>query len=349
MKLSELGENSFLEELRARFPASEDVPIGIGDDAAAISVPDGENVLLTVDVLVEGTHFTRQTLPPKFLGRKAVAVNASDIAAMGGVGLGVLLSLVVETDLEVETLWQIVDGAAERANELHMTLVGGNIAKTEGPIVVDVTVAGTTVGGRSLRRDGARPGEGLYVSGRLGASACGLKLLREGAVLSSSGLVVPERLRHGPLALAESCLRAHMDPAPRLGLGKELNERGIATACIDLSDGLAMDLPRLCGASGVSARVDEQSLPVDPGVLAWERAWKRDPTALAISGGEDYELLFAARDENEVQTLSNECGVLITKIGELGEPDEPTELVRRRGPPEPLTPGGWDHFRSGEH
>lgn len=349
MKLSELGETGFLEELRARFPPSDDVPVGIGDDAAAISLPDGEKVLLTVDVLVEGAHFTRETLPPKFLGRKAVAASTSDVAAMGGVGLGVLLSLVVEGDLDVESLWQLVDGAAERADELGMKLVGGNISATEGPIVVDVTVAGATIDGRTLRRDGARPGDSLFVSGRLGASACGLKLLQEGAVLSSAGsLVVPERLRDGPLALVETCLRAHLDPEPRLALGKALNERNLATACIDLSDGLSIDLARLCRASEVSARVDEPSLPIHPGVLAWERAWKRDPTALAISGGEDYELLFAARNVEDIQSLSDESEVLITKIGTLGGPNEPTELVRRQGPPEPLTASGWDHFRGRE-
>lgn len=139
-----------------------------------------------------------------------------------------------------------------------------------------------------------------------------------------------------------------MDPEPRLALGKALNERNLATACIDLSDGLSTDLARLCRASEVSARVDEPSLPVHPGVLAWERAWERDPTALALSGGEDYELLFAARNDDEIQTLSDESDILITRIGTLGGPDEPTELVRRQGPPEPLTPRGWDHFRSGE-
>ena len=121
MKLSEFGENAFLEELRSKFPPppGDRVPIAIGDDAAALAVPAGERVLLTVDALVEGTHFTRETIPPRFLGRKAVAASASDIAAMGGTGLGVLLSLVVSPELEVTTLWQIVEGAAERAGELN--------------------------------------------------------------------------------------------------------------------------------------------------------------------------------------------------------------------------------------
>ena len=351
MKLSELGENAFLEELRSRFPPSERVPIGIGDDAAALSMPDGEHVLLTVDALVEGTHFTQETLPPRFLGRKAVAASASDIAAMGGSGVGVLLSLVVSPELEVETLWQIVEGAAERADELGMALVGGNVSASTGAMVVDVTACGTTRGAHALRRDGARAGDGIYVSGKIGASVCGSKLLQQGAVLSPTGsLVVPESLRDGPLALAEDCIRAHMDPEPRLGLGKELNDRKIASACIDVSDGLGIDLARLGRASGVGARIEERSLPLHPGVLAWGHAWDRDPTVLALSGGEDYELLFTARSEKKVETLRNGSDVAITKIGELhppGEAIEPIEVIRRDGTIEPVTAEGWDHFRHG--
>jgi len=346
MKLSELGENAFLDELRSRFPARSDVPIGIGDDAAAVAVPDGEQVLLTVDVLVEGTHFTTKTIPPRFLGRKAVAASASDIAAMGGLGLGVLLSLIVSPELEVETLWQIVEGAAERADELGMALVGGNLSASTGPMVVEVTVCGATLGARSLRRDGARAGDGIYLSGKIGASACGLKLLQQGAVLSPTGsLVVPPSLREGPVALAEDCIRAHMDPEPRLGLGKELNDRKIASACIDVSDGLVLDLTRLCRASGVSARIEERSLPIHPGVLAWGRTWDRDPTVLALAGGEDYELLFTARSEKKVEALRDASDVAITQIGELGPQKEPINLVRRDGTIEPLTAEGWDHFR----
>ncbi len=349
MKLSELGESAFLEQLQARFPQSDRVPVGIGDDAAAVSVPAGEHILLTVDALVEGTHFTRKTVPPRFLGRKAVAASASDIAAMGGDSLSALLSLIVKADLEVETLWQIIEGAAERAAELGMTLVGGNVSASEGPLVVSVTVVGTTIKTRCLRRDGARPGDGIYVSGRIGASACGLELLRKGAVLSSAGgLVVPESLRDGPIGLAEPCIRAHIDPRPRLALGRQLNERRLATACIDISDGLSVDLTRLCRASKVGARIDERALPIDPGVLAWERAWAHDATAVALSGGEDYELLFAARRETEVEALRDESDVLVTKIGELYEADGPRgciELSRRDGTVHPLAAAGWDHFR----
>ena len=138
-----------------------------------------------------------------------------------------------------------------------------------------------------------------------------------------------------------------MDPEPRLALGKELNERKIASACIDVSDGLSVDLTRLCRASGVGARIEERSLPLHPGVLAWERAWGRDPTVLALSGGEDYELLFTAGSEKKLEALRSASGVAITKIGELRPPQEPIDIVRRDGTIEPLIAEGWDHFRHG--
>lgn len=351
MKLSEFGEDAFLRALQSRFPADARVPIGIGDDAAALEVPQGERVLLTVDALVEGSHFTRETLAPRFLGRKAIAVSVSDIAAMGGAGVGVLLSLVVPGELEVETLWEIVDGASERARELDMVLVGGNVSASPGTIVVDVTSCGTTLGGRSLRRQGASVGDGIYVSGQIGASGCGMELLRRGAVLSpEGGVVVPDTLRDGPLALAEACIRAHIDPTPRLDLGQRLNRGAIATACIDVSDGIGLDLTRLCRANGVGARVEESSLPIHPGVLAWGRAWERNPTELALTGGEDYELLFTAPNDETVEALRTSQDIAVTKIGEVtgAVTGEATlELVRRNGDVEPVSASGWDHFHHG--
>lgn len=345
MRLSEFGENAFLDELRSRFPEDSRVPVGIGDDAAVVELPKGERVLLTVDALVEGAHFTRETLPPRFLGRKAVAASASDIAAMGGAALGVLLSLVVSSDTEVETLWEIVDGASERARSLGMSLVGGNVAVSGGSMLVDVTVCGATLGGRALSRAGARVGDEVYVSGKIGASTCGLELIRKGAVLSSGGsLVVPESLRDGPLPLAEDCIRAHMDPLPRLRLGEILNELELATACIDVSDGLGLDLSRLCRASSVGARIEEASLPLHPGLLAWGRAWGRDPTELALAGGEDYELLFTVDSGTSLDAVRGESEVAITKIGEITKGNA-LEIVRREGTVESLTASGWDHFR----
>lgn len=345
MKIAEFGEDAFLRELPRRFPPRTDrVAIGIGDDAAALNPPEGERILLTTDCLVEGVHFERRFLPPRFLGRKAVAVNASDVAAMGGAPLGMLLSLTVPSDTEVASLWEVVRGCDERARELDMSLLGGNLALSPGGIVVDITVVGATLNRRALRRSGARPGQGLFLSGRLGSSAAGLELLKRGVVMSpSGGLIVPEQLRTGPIGLAEDCIRAHIDPEPRVELGKALNRRRLATSCIDVSDGLALDLHRLCRASGVGALVEEASLPLSPGLMGWARVFGADATSRALAGGEDYELLFSSRDEEKLRRFRERSDVLVTRIGELNE-GQAIELRRRGGEIEPLPAMGWDHF-----
>jgi thiamine-monophosphate kinase len=212
---------------------------------------------------------------------------------------------------------------------------------------VDVTVVGATVRRRALRRSGARPGDGIYLSGKIGAAITGLRLLEEGAVLApGGGLIVSEALRSGPLPLAESCIRAHIDPEPRLGLARELNRRRLATACIDVSDGLALDLHRLCRASGVGARIQETALPLSPGLLAWERVWKRDPVLSALGGGEDYELLFTCGSEEKLSRYRERSDIPLTRIGETTS-EERVELVGRDGVTRPLRASGWDHFGAG--
>jgi thiamine-monophosphate kinase len=256
-------------------------------------------------------------MPPRFVGRKAVAVAASDIAAMGGEPLAVLLSLAVPRQSEVEPLFQIVDGVHERAFELGMSLVGGNVASSPGGMVVDVTVVGATVGKRALLRAGANAGDGIYLSGVIGAAAAGLELLEQGALAD----------------LRESLIRAQLDPEPRIELGRQLNQGELASACIDVSDGLALDLHRLCRASGLGARIHEATLPTPPGVA----------TDAALRGGEDYELLFASARGDELQRLRERLGLPITRIGEILE-GERVELVGRDGAVRLLSPAGWDHF-----
>ncbi|MFQ5791496.1 MAG: thiamine-phosphate kinase [Acidobacteriota bacterium] len=347
MRLSELGEDRFLEKLQERVARpGPDVRLGIGDDAAALAIPAGEVALVSTDVLVEGVHFTRRTLAPRFIGRKAVAVNGSDIAAMGGRPLALLLSLTVPAETEVEELLELLEGLTGRARELKLDLVGGNLSASPGPMIVDVTIVGTSIGGRMLRRTGARPGEALYVSGKLGAAAEGLELLKDGMVLSGSGaLLVPSRLREGPVPMAEICLAAHMDPEPRIDLGQFLCANGAASACLDVSDGLARDLGRLCRASGVGARVTETALPVHPGLLAWERVRGRPPLELALSGGEDYELLFTVSDESALEAWRREGDVPVTRIGTVTEAGEGVTIALRGGDERVLAAHGWDHFQ----
>jgi thiamine-monophosphate kinase len=318
MRLEELSEDAFLRELSRRFPpSSANVVLGIGDDAAVVEPPPGERILLTTDALIEGVHFSSKWMPPRFVGRKAVAVAASDIAAMGGQPLAVLLSMAVPRQSDVESLFQIVEAVQERASELGMSLVGGNVASSPGGMVVDVTVMGATLGKRALLRAGANAGDGIYLSGVIGAAAAGLELLERGAVAD----------------VRESSIRAQLDPEPRIELGKELNRGELASACIDVSDGLALDLHRLCRASGLGARIHEAWLPILPGVA----------TDAAIRGGEDYELLFASAQRDELEQLRARLDLPITRIGEMIAGGG-VELSGRDGDVRRLSPAGWDHF-----
>jgi thiamine-monophosphate kinase len=348
MRLDELGEDAFLQELaQAASDPKPHVALGIGDDAAVVCLPEGELALFATDALVENVHFRLPQTAPRFLGRKAVAVNASDLAAMGGHPLAVLLSLTTRANEDVTTLRAIVDGVAERADSFDASLVGGNLAVTDGPLVVDVSILGSTEGKRYLKRSGGLANQAVFVSGRIGASACGRALLDAGVVLGSGGgVVAPESLGESPLQHAESAILAHIDPEPRLSLGRALAERGLATACVDVSDGLSIDLHRLCRASGVGARIYESALPLAPALLSWERAFGREPLERALGGGEDYELLFSTSDAKAVEALRDETECPLTRIGELTE-QQGLVLVQRDGGERRLEPTGWDHFRPG--
>ena len=351
MKLSDIGEDAFLREIEARFPARKGVPIGIGDDAACLDCE--ESVLITVDTLVEGQHFTIDNkLPPKFIGKKATSVSASDIAAMGGICNGLLLSFITRGDLDVELLWEILEGASQQAELCGMTLVGGNLSGSYGPMSVTSTVLGKIQSGSALRRNGARNGDGIYLSGDLGAAACGLRLLQNGVSLSTSEIVIPEGLGFGSLDLVETCIHSQVDPQPRLKLGRELSLKGIATSCIDTSDGLVLDLTRLCRASGVQARIEEDTLPLSKALVEWQHLGF-EAMNLALFGGEDYELLFTMSDDSHAEVLRHISDVSITRIGEIveslesGESDRTVEIVRSSGCVEGLDSKGWDHFKVG--
>lgn len=198
-----------------------------------------------------------------------------------------------------------------------------------------------------LLRAGALPGDAIYVSGKLGAAAEGLDLLKEGMAVSAAGaLLVPSGLREGPIPLAEICLRCHMDPEPRIDLGQFLCKNDAASSCIDMSDGLVRDLTRLCRESRVGARIEETALPIHPGVLAWERVRRRPPLEQALAGGEDYELLFTSRDEKRLDTWRDSENAPLTRIGTITDARDGVRLVLREGTERELTSEGWDHFQT---
>jgi thiamine-monophosphate kinase len=343
--LGEIGEKGLLRRLQARIPSAPGVVVGLGDDAAAVETALFS--LMTTDSLVEGVHFTRGAAPPRLVGRKALAVNLSDIAAMGGIARYATVSLCLPPDLALDWVDSLYDGLLERAAEAGVALVGGNLTRGRESIVVDVTLIGDA--GRLLLRTGARPGDRVVVTGTLGAAAEGARLLAEGVRLDEDGELVATGVWTESSARAlVTCLRAQLDPRPPLALARSIAERGLARAGMDVSDGLSLDLVEICRSSGTGAVVDAASVPVDPRAAGLERARGRDPLQLALHGGEDYELLLAIApdDLDELGELARVWGIEVKAVGEFVA-GEPVVRLRDGAGERPLVAGGHDHFRPG--
>jgi thiamine-monophosphate kinase len=342
--LAEIGERGLLRHIRGRLPTMAGVKVGPGDDAAAVEI--GPVALVTTDCLVEGVHFTREGAPARLVGRKALSVNLSDVAAMGGIGRYATVSLLLPPDVTLGWVDALYDGLLERAAEAGVAIIGGNLARSREGIVVDVTLLGDA--GRLLLRSGARPGDLVVVTGTLGAAAEGVRLLQEGARLDEDGQLVATGLwTESSSAAVVACLRAQLDPRPPFAVARSIAERGLAHAGMDLSDGLSTDLFDLCTHSGVAAVLDAASLPVDPKTAGLARASGGNPLELALHGGEDYQLLLAiAPDElGEVRELARVFGAEVTAVGTFVE-GKPALSVRDGSGERPLEPRGHDHFRA---
>jgi thiamine-monophosphate kinase len=340
--VGEIGEKELLRHLRARVPQGPGVLVGIGDDAAVVETSTA--TVATTDSLVEGVHFKREWSPPRLLGRKALSVNLSDVAAMGGVARHAMVSLALPPTTLLSFVDGLYDGLLERAAEAGVSLVGGNVSATAGPVAITVAVLGAAE--RPWLRSGARAGDRIVVTGHLGAAAEGLRLLGQGArldeegVLSATGLWTEssgESLTH--------CLRAQLDPTPPLAFARLLAEQDTARAAMDLSDGLSGDLAEMCLASRLGARVNAAAMPVDPHVAGFERAKGGDAFALALHGGEDYQLLLAVPPDrmDAVRDVAVVWDLPVTVIGEFVEGTS-VSLVRD-GTVLPLPPLAHEHFR----
>jgi thiamine-monophosphate kinase len=341
--LAEIGERGLLRHIRSRLPAGEGVSVGPGDDAAALQL--GPLALVTTDSLVEGVHFTRDTAPARLVGRKALTVNLSDIGAMGGIGRFATVSLLLPPEITLGWVDALYDGLLERAAEVGVTIVGGNLARSSRDVVVDVTLLGEA--GRLLLRSGALPGDEVVVSGTLGAAAEGVRLLREGARLDEDGQLVAIGVwTESSSAAVAACLRAQLDPRPPFAVARSIAERGLAHAGMDLSDGLSTDLSDICEMSGVAAVVERALLPVDPKAAGLARAGGGDPFELALHGGEDYQLLLAIAPEalDEARELARVFGAELTAVGRFVE-GAPEVRLRDHAGERPLVASGHDHFR----
>ena len=241
--VSSLSERELIARIHHRLPPSPDwLLVGIGDDAAVVEPARNRLEVLSVDAIVEGVHFDRAFTPPAAIGHRALAVNLSDLAAMGATPRLALLSLALPVTLTVAEFDEMMASLTALAARVRMSIVGGNLTRIDGPLVLDVTVAGTVKRRQTLTRTGARPGDDLYVTGSIGGAAAGLHMLRAGVPSGEA---------------SASCLQRYLYPEPRLQVGALLGRNRAATACMDLSDGLADAVRQLTGASGIGATIDE--------------------------------------------------------------------------------------------
>jgi thiamine-monophosphate kinase len=334
MKVSELGEFGLIDLLAKMVSGSQNnqlapkqLVVGIGDDAA-VWHDDASTKLATVDSMIEDVHFSLSTISWKELGWKSLAINLSDIAAMGGMPKYALVSLALPGNTEVDDVTALYEGMMELAKQFQVAIVGGDTCKS--PVVsVTVTVLGRSQSQQILSRATARPGDNIAVTGYLGGAAAGLDMLTN-------------KLRFDP-EVTTYLRDAFLRPRPRIAEGQLLVKQGVATA-IDISDGLLSDLRQICKASRVSARVEVARLPVSPMV---RDNFGEKALELALAGGEDYELLFTT-STGVINRVKGEAPCPITIIGKIteGKPGE-VSLFDTNGNPVNLRQAGWEHFKNG--
>jgi thiamine-monophosphate kinase len=314
--------------------------VGIGDDAAVIHNRPGIDTVITTDLLVEGVDFHREATPPRLLGQKALAVSLSDIAAMGARPKWALLSLGLPSDVwESGFIDQFYEGFFALANHYGVTLVGGDISRTPERIVIDSIVLGEVRRGQAVSRAGANVGDLIFVTGALGGAAAGLRLVESGARLHSPDTHEAEADSIDALLLRQLC------PEPRVGWGTVLSEERLATAMIDISDGLSSDLGHLCSESGVGALIESSHLPLDPHVIDLCGRRALDPLLLALHGGEDFELLFTVRLQDLSRLPKKVDGVPATHVGAITK-DNGRVRIAESNHIWDLEPGGFEHFKS---
>ncbi len=325
------GEDALIAALAGCLPPARHARLAIGDDAAAVELPGGDLLLITTDLLMEGVHFRLDWGAPDALGWKGLAQNLSDIAAMGGAPTHAVVALAVPPGWPTADAVALYQGIAELAKKAGVDIVGGDTIRSAGPLTLSFTVLGRVAAHELLTRSGARPGDALYVTGALGMAAAGLRILERGRAWKAS---------------LQPCVDAQLRPRPRLAAARALAASGLVTAMMDLSDGVATDLHRLCRMSGVGARVERDALPIPPLVhqaCDWLRAehTPADPLDLALFGGEDFELLFTAPPAAEAPLRARLAPLPLTRIGSM---DDSADILLADGAHAESLPWGFTHF-----
>ena len=326
--IDELSALRTIEELFHK--ASKGVELGIGDDAAAVRFNSDRLVLATTDSQVEDVHFVKSLITPSDLARKAVAVSVSDVGAMGGVPKYILASVGFSEKEDEEYLDELISGFISSLEEFKVELIGGNLSSSD-KLFLDITALGEVEPDLMIKRSGAKPGHLIFVSGTLGDSALGLKVLQD------------EELVEG----AESLIDRHLRPSPRLALGRELAVNRIPTSMIDISDGLLLDLERITAHQGVGARIELLQLPMSKEYGELIGQFSEDTYELALSGGEDYELLFTSPQarRGDIEEISRNLKIEITEIGYVTGGSS-VKVLNTNGEATSLKQKGFVHFNN---
>lgn len=328
MTVSELSERDLVARIQQQLaPPPSWLTVPIGDDAAVVETERNRLEVLTVDALIDGVHFDRRFTPPDAIGHRALAVNLSDLAAMGATPRLALLSLALPSDLSCADFDSIVRGLATLAAASGVTVAGGNLTRTPGPLTLDITAVGSVKRRGVLPRSGARAGDIVYVSGSLGSAAAGLQMLKAGT------------------AVSETCVSSYLRPAARVRVGQLLGRNRAASACVDLSDGLADGVSRIADASDVGMTLEASALPIAEDARHWFEAHGTSPLEDALSGGDDYELLFTVRPRlrGRLRAVFQHGGVPLTRIGTCTA-DRALVLTLADGSTRPM-PAGYSHFK----
>jgi thiamine-monophosphate kinase len=331
--LQEIGEFGLIHRIRKGIISADPALIqGIGDDVAVIKVGETgtKALLVTTDILIEDIHFNLSWTDPSQLGRKALAVNLSDIASMGGIPKYFLISLGLPKHLPLSFVSSFYRGLKKEAKRFRVELIGGDTSLSKR-MVVNICLLGEGINKDLLFRKGARVGDDLFVSGTLGDAALGLRILQ----------------RKGKINGAERLIKKHLSPCPRIELGQALARHHWATAMIDVSDGLLIDTSHLLQESGVGVRVWEGRIPLSRPYRKWIRYFTKDFFQLAVSGGEDYELLFTAPPElrDRISSLARSHRIPITRIGEILPAKQGLHIIKKDGKEYSPSHLGFEHFR----
>ena len=338
MLIEQIGEHGLIQRIQSKFPTKDRaIVIGIGDDAAIINPAPRNSLLISTDTLREDVHFRIKYCTFYDIGWKAVAVSISDIAAMGGMPRHLLLSIAVPHKTSVKDLDDMIKGVADITTKYEVSLVGGNVSRSKNGVTIDTTVIGELTRGTGVARSGASVGDLIYITGMVGKSAIGFSLLK----LSTDIRSISHRM-------AVPFIASHLRPVPRVREGMILGTNQLATAMIDISDGLLADLDHICKQSKVGADIYTSLIPLPDIPRRLKREVARDPLYYALYGGEDYELLFTVKkgDKGKLEAVCKQERFEVTSIGEIVSMKRGISIIGEKGTEKIGHMEGYDHFKT---